>query len=265
MKKYKALVTGKNDLIIDDLFLQAQDMFDLLTCSHRLDDRMHHIKMFQPDLLFICLNDGKPEEMNGYVELKRTLATEGITTVVIGREEDCDMFQKKAIQVADLVLTRPITAEKIKEEVIAFLDQLEKAREEQEAMYRKLEEIRKNGQKKHVLVIDDDPIMLKLVREYLGDKYTVGTAISGKLAMKFLENKETNLILLDYEMPEMNGPAVLKNIRLQEKLNDVPVVFLTGVTEKAKLMEALSLRPQGYLLKPVDKEKLLGTVEKIIG
>ena len=265
MKKYKALVTGKNDLTIDDLFVQTMDVFDLMTCSHRLMDREKHIDLFKPDLFIICLNDDRPDEMNGYTELKRKLAVNGITTVVIGRPEDCEAFRKRAVQVADLFLTRPITAEKIRTGILDYLEQIEKEKEEQAELYRHLEEMRKSKEKKHVLIVDDDPLMLKVVKEYLGEKYNVGTAISGKIALKFLESRQTNLILLDYEMPEENGPEVLRKIRLNSDLANIPVVFLTGVTDQAKLVEALSLKPQGYLLKPVDQDKLLGTLEKIIG
>ena len=118
--------------------------------------------------------------------------------------------------------------------------------------------------RQHVLVIDDDPILLKLIKEHLHEQYDVATAISGKIAHKFLETKKTNLILLDYEMPVENGPEVMKKIRENEELADIPIIFLTGITEREKINQALALKPQGYLLKPIDKEKLLGTIEKFI-
>ena len=82
--------------------------------------------------------------------------------------------------------------------------------------------------------------------------------------MKFLERRMTNLILLDYEMPGENGPAVLEQLRATEATKDIPVVFLTGVTETKKIQEALMLKPQSYLLKPVNREKLLSTIESLI-
>lgn len=120
-------------------------------------------------------------------------------------------------------------------------------------------------QRAHILVVDDDPLMLKMLKEQLREYYDVATAVSGKIAMKFLERKKTDLILLDYEMPEENGPAVLEKLRANETTKNVPVIFLTGVSERGKIQEALALKPQSYLLKPVDHEKLLNAIKKFVG
>ena len=121
-----------------------------------------------------------------------------------------------------------------------------------------------SDERKHILVVDDDPIMLKTVKEQLHNEYDVGMAINGKIAMKFLERKRTDLILLDYEMPGENGPAVLSKIRENDELKDIPVVFLTGVSDRDKIKEAIVLRPQGYLLKPIDHNKLMETINNFV-
>ncbi len=121
------------------------------------------------------------------------------------------------------------------------------------------------SQRMHILVVDDDPLMLKMLKEQLREDYDVATAVSGKIAMKFLERKKTNLILLDYEMPGENGPEILEKLRADEATKDVPVIFLTGVSDRDKIQEALALKPQSYLLKPVDHEKLKNAITKIIG
>lgn len=117
--------------------------------------------------------------------------------------------------------------------------------------------------RKHILVVDDDPMMLKLIKEHLCEDYDVATAVNGKIAMKFLERRMTDLILLDYEMPTENGPAILEKLRAAENTKDIPVIFLTGVKERGKIQTALSLKPQGYLLKPLDHKKLLDAINKI--
>lgn len=130
-----------------------------------------------------------------------------------------------------------------------------------------LKEVKAAKRKKHVLVVDDDPGMLKVIKAHLSEKYGVATAVSGKIALNFLEKKDTDLVLLDYMMPEMDGPAVLKEIRRNPKTKHLPTVFLTGVTDREKILELLSSedRPQGYIIKPVEKDKLLASIKNLIG
>lgn len=121
------------------------------------------------------------------------------------------------------------------------------------------------GRRKHILVVDDDSRMLKIIKRHLSDKYDVATALNGRLALKFLETKKTDLILLDYEMPLENGPTILKKLKENPFTHDIPVIFLTGISERDKIEKALVLKPQGYLLKPIDHIKLLSSISKLIG
>lgn len=126
-------------------------------------------------------------------------------------------------------------------------------------------QVEEHPRRKHIVVIDDDPMTLKLVKGYLKEEYDVATAISGKLAMKFLENKTTDLIVLDYEMPGQNGPEVFRELKKLESTRRIPVVFLTGVDDITKVREVLALKPQGYLLKPIESEQLLSAIKGLIG
>lgn len=113
---------------------------------------------------------------------------------------------------------------------------------------------------KHILIVDDDASMLRMMKNYLSEEYQVATAISGKVALKFLETKHTDLVLLDYEMPGENGADVLAEIRSNPELKDLPVIFLTGVTDRGKIEQVLSNNIQGYLLKPINVERLSETI-----
>ena len=115
------------------------------------------------------------------------------------------------------------------------------------------------------MIIDDDPRMLRLIKEQLREKYNVATAVSGKIALNFLERKKTDLILLDYEMPEENGVEVLRKLRANEQTKDIPVVFLTGMNDREMIQKILAMKPQGYLLKPIEISKLFQTIRQIIG
>ena len=111
--------------------------------------------------------------------------------------------------------------------------------------------------RKHILIIDDDVNMLKTLRYYLQDAYKVTVINSGKVAIEFLLKYTPDLILLDYMMPMYNGAAVMKIIKSREATRDIPVFFLTGQTDKSTVMECLSLKPAGYIVKPVARDALL--------
>lgn len=284
--KYKVLLTGNNRTIINEFFTYMDFDFECITTSDRYDDIMSHMKYVQPDVFVYCLYKERPDDLKRFANIERQISDRSVPLVVIGDSEDCDEFAKIAPLLDPLMLQKPITNQNI---VSAITNTL-KARgrgghpesEKQEAgktetvedtlqgakdILAQLEKgsILDPNRKKHILIVDDDSRVLRLLKSYLAGRYELATAINGKVAMRFLETKETDLVLLDYEMPTENGPAVLEKIRANEKLKDLPVVFLTGVTEKSKITEVLALKPQGYLLKPVDMEKLSSTIKGILG
>lgn len=120
-------------------------------------------------------------------------------------------------------------------------------------------------EKSKLLVIDDDARFLRTMHQFLEERYQVAVATSGRVARKYLETNDVELIMLDYMMPDENGVEVLKSFREWDKVKDVPVVFLTGLDDKKKILECLSLHPAGYIMKPVEKDKLFAKVHAILG
>ena len=115
--------------------------------------------------------------------------------------------------------------------------------------------------KKKILIIDDDGAMLRMMKTWFSVKYRVYMASSGKIALSFLAQNKVDLVLLDYEMPVMSGPDVLKDMRNNSKLKDIPVIFLTAKDDKESVMKVVGLKPEKYLLKSMPKEKLIGAID----
>ncbi|MCR4797400.1 MAG: response regulator [Lachnospiraceae bacterium] len=111
--------------------------------------------------------------------------------------------------------------------------------------------------KKSVLIVDDDPNYMGLVREWLKGSYKVSMANSGLQAIKWLGKNKADLILLDYEMPVTTGPQVLEMLRHDEETRDIPVMFLTGKNDKKSVVEVMALKPQGYFLKTIERAELM--------
>ncbi len=270
MEKYKILLTGKNNTALDDFFMQMYEKFDSLSTSARYEDIVNHLKFFRPDIFVYCMSGENSGDISKIISIKKQLQKEKIPFAALGSEEECNSFTQYAINVADLVLVKPITAKAIESRIADYLQEQQylsekETRTEAERLTREEEHRAEAVRKKHILVVDDDPFMLKIIKEHLRDGFDVATAVSGKIALKFLEKKKTNLILLDYAMPGEDGPAVLEKLHANDATKDIPVIFLTGITERDKIQKALVQKPQGYLLKPVDHDKLLEKISELIG
>ncbi len=132
-----------------------------------------------------------------------------------------------------------------------------------EASAQIIEYIREHGTKtkKKILVVDDSGAMLRNVKAWLGDKYHVVPANSGAMAIKYLSMDIPDLVLLDYEMPVVNGKQVLEMIRTENDFANIPVIFLTGRNDRESIMEVLALKPEGYLLKTMKPTDIIDAID----
>ena len=121
--------------------------------------------------------------------------------------------------------------------------------------------------KSKILIVDDDRAMLDMMKQTLGPYYEVLSAASGSEALRLLRSAGTagteipDLILLDIDMPCMNGYEVLERMNGDEALKKIPVVFLTGLTDEQAEMKGLSQNVLDYLKKPVGMRVLLMRVQ----
>ncbi len=117
-------------------------------------------------------------------------------------------------------------------------------------------------QLKRLLVVDDDPTFGKMIRGWLWEHYKVNVVTSGMDAFTYLAQKQADLILLDYEMPVTDGPKVLEMLRGNKSTENIPVIFLTGVSTKEEVSRVLALKPDGYVLKTTSLVDLLRYLEE---
>ncbi len=118
------------------------------------------------------------------------------------------------------------------------------------------------GNARKLLVVDDDPAFGKMIRSWLKDHYKVSVVTSGMEAFTFLAQNRVELILLDYEMPITDGPKVLEMLRGNASTQEIPVIFLTGVSTKEEVSRVLALKPNGYILKTTSLVDLLRYLEE---
>lgn len=118
--------------------------------------------------------------------------------------------------------------------------------------------------KKKILIVDDTPLMLRNLKKMMENTYDIVLATSGRQALQTIPLEEPDLILLDYEMPEMNGREVFEAMLADEDMKHIPVVFLTSVSDRKAVFSILQSKPAGYILKPAEQENLLSTVRDVL-
>ncbi len=117
--------------------------------------------------------------------------------------------------------------------------------------------------KKKILLVDDEPINHKIVQFLMKAEaeYEILGADGGRQALEILKEQKVDLVLLDIEMPDMNGKEVLSKIR---ECYEIPVAFVTA-GEKADEEEEELLKADGYLTKPFLPEELKGLIGRLLG
>ncbi len=116
--------------------------------------------------------------------------------------------------------------------------------------------------RKKILVVDDNGTMLRTIKTWLSGRYSVSMANSGAQAIAFLARNPVDLILLDYEMPVIGGPQVLKMLRAEPELQDIPVMFLTAKGDRESVLEVVNLHPEKYLLKTMSSAEIIANIDE---
>ncbi|MCL2743912.1 MAG: response regulator [Planctomycetaceae bacterium] len=116
-------------------------------------------------------------------------------------------------------------------------------------------------ERKTIFIVDDDLTNLTVGNEILSPYYNVFTLFSGQLLLKLLKRHIPDMILLDVNMPEMNGYEVIQHIKEKNETRDIPIIFLTAQNDTESELEGLSLGAVDYIIKPFSPPLLLKRIE----
>ncbi len=295
--KYKILMNGGyGSQLVKDIFQHTD--FTCLSTSDIWEDVTAHMDIFKPDA-YICFpehyDDGAVDRLK---TLRITPEYKGVKYVIAADTDICSQVSQRlpTLSTSVLMIKLPTTYRLVERQVVRFLESRGTPAGGAGAAVPQgqasgmgtasgsgnsgsslpdlglgisLDDLKLSfaaeETKKRILVVDDDRSVLKMLKTALSEKYDVTTMVNGKMAEKYLETKDADLILLDYEMPEETGAEVFKKLRLKLKVKKIPVIFLTGVADSEKIKEVLALKPKGYLLKPINMERLMASIKDAVG
>ena len=194
-------------------------------------------------ILYLQGEDNLMIDVLGYI--RDLVEDRGIRFFVIGTQEELDtIIGKKADYVAEMY-TRPVDLQEL----------IKRLQKEGEAVD-KLKEF------KSILIVDDDATALRSMKSLLSSHYKILVANSGMNAITILAKNHVDLILLDFEMPIINGPKVLEMIRSDPNSSNIPVMFLTAKGDKRSIMEVLRFKPEKYLLKTMLPKDIIDSIDE---
>lgn len=117
---------------------------------------------------------------------------------------------------------------------------------------------------KHILIVDDDNMNCMIAKHALGKDYCVTAVQSGDEALNFLKSERPDLILMDIEMPGMNGKEAAKIIKEQGEWANIPIIFLTADTDPATEAECLKWGADDFITKPFVPIIMTSRVSRIL-
>ncbi|MBO6260829.1 MAG: response regulator [Lachnospiraceae bacterium] len=197
------------------------------------------------DIVLMLAGDYVYDSAEALVYIKDITSDDDIPFCVIGYEQELAQIAKYIPEERiRKVFKRPFDAKYIAEELTAVAEVASEHRLE-----------------KRILLVDDDPTFLKMLQGWLSDRYRITAVKSGMQAITYIAHHTPDLILLDYDMPITPGPQVMEMIRSEISASEIPIIFLTGKSDRESIMSVMRLKPQGYLLKTMSKEAIVEAVD----
>jgi putative two-component system response regulator len=121
-----------------------------------------------------------------------------------------------------------------------------------------------DAEKKVVLAVDDSPVHLSVLANFLKNKFTLMAFKTAGEALNHMDAAVIDIILLDIEMPGLSGFEFLRTVRKKPKYWNVPVIIVSGHTEDDVVNHAMKAGADDFVGKPVNQEELLQKIETLL-
>lgn len=250
----KILLIGKLNEITQSIYSYLQTEFSIQISMDNIESVRGMVRINKPDLVIASLVGMDSSYLDMFIEIQKLCV--GVPLIVIGTVSEYRSIHGDMIQGRVEFLERPVSNEKIMTQCKKHFGEI---------AYAPAETTAKSTEKtvKTIMMVDDSAMALRSMKRILEPKYKTVLVSNGSQAISQITKHKPDLIILDYEMPVCNGERIFKLLKASDSTKDIPVIFLTGVTDKENVMSILKLNPAGYFLKPPAADKLLKAIEDV--
>lgn len=251
----KVLLVGELSEIVRSLNECLEDDFQVQLCSEQLENVQAMVKIIKPELIIICQIG--VEEIDSAIFAwihEKCAGTPALGITTSDGWKQCREFYK--MEQFD-ALFRPVEKHELLKKCHEMLSGVSGGPE--------AEVIGSMQRKKKIMLVDDSALLLRSMKSMLEKHYDICLAKSGEQALKRIPKENPDLILLDYEMDGMDGKSTFEAMKEDEDMRWIPVVFLTSIADRKSIYSVLRSKPDGYILKPPDENRIRETIEEILG
>lgn len=122
------------------------------------------------------------------------------------------------------------------------------------------------NQQPKVLIVDDEPFNVDYLEQELEDlAYQLITAFDGREALDKIQSQLPDLVLLDLQMPILDGFAVLAHVKADPLLRDIPVIIISAANDSRSIVKGIKQGAEDYLTKPVNPDFLIQKLKEYLG
>lgn len=251
----KMLLVGDLNETLYSLSDYLMKDFQIQICSENAENVKDMIRLYRPSIVLLMVGDVDKDSQDIFSVLSEKYAS--LPYVILGTKEKRSDLEKYSAKLGNKkILFRPVVSSDVRKACMALLN-----KEEDDS-----NDNADAKQKNRILIVDDNALVLRNVKSLLEQEgYQVLLANSGEKGLAVVKKSKVDLILLDYEMPGMNGREVFEKLIEDEETKDIPVVFLTSMAEREQVYAVLKNIPFGYILKPPASDKIISVVKEALG
>lgn len=259
----KILLVGELGEIVRSINGCLMNDFRVQLCSMQTDMVKEMTRIIKPDLIIVC-QIGADEPDNAiytWVGEQRP----GTPVLVITTKESWESISCYCEYEQFDKVFRPVAGSVIVEKCYKMLERCGCLSEkEKKRITEKGGHHPEAGVRERIMIVDDSPLVLRNMKTILEERYDICLAPSGEKALELIPRKRPDLVLLDYEMPGMDGKAVFEKMLMDDYMKTIPVIFLTSVANRDQVYGVLQSSPAGYILKPADRNRVLDEISRVL-
>ncbi len=239
------LLVSRGTRFMADALKASLEKAGIVTVSVDPDVKSIEAEKEDIDMILLLAGDYVYDSAEALVYIMDMSRDEKLPVCLIGYDSELEEIKKYIPEaLINAEYKRPVDAKTVAEELKLITDKAQEKRS-----------------RRHILLVDDDTTFLKMLQGWLSEKYRITAVKSGIQAITYMANHRPDMILLDYDMPITPGPQVMEMIRSENNYHDIPIIFLTGKSDRESIMNVMRLKPQGYFLKTMSREEILKSLD----